>query len=123
MLAAGGDNQNGMTKEQRLEELREKLNSKSKVKVSLDVSKVIIPYFMLLSQNIGSDYATSVLPDQPTGPTSINGASTSFKKIKKGNLLKKRQADEDILTLLENTKKDEDGGVNNGLGTREQKQR
>ena len=39
ILSTEGD-QSGLTKEQRLEELREKLNQKSKLKVSLDIKKV-----------------------------------------------------------------------------------
>ncbi len=38
MLASQSDY--GLTKEQRMDELREKLNFKSKLKVSLDVTKV-----------------------------------------------------------------------------------
>jgi hypothetical protein len=40
MLAA--DNESAMTKEQRMEELREKLSMRNKHKVSLDVAKVRI---------------------------------------------------------------------------------
>jgi len=59
--------------------------------------------------------------DDDTSIIKVNGnsnASTGFKKVKKTNLLKKRQADEDILSLLEKTS-NENGTGSIGLGTRE----
>lgn len=75
---------------------------KNKTKVSLDVSKVITYYHNFsLKQNVGSDYLAA---DQ-------NGKGNQFrqgfKKVKKGNQSKKRQAEDDILSVLEKASKEE----------------
>lgn len=93
------DEANYLTKEQRLEELRDKLNAKSRVKVSLDVNKVnLISRLNNNKQTVGSDYMTM----GDTQSTAENG-KIAFKKVKKNttSLLKKRHADEDIISVLE----------------------
>lgn len=140
LASADNDNVSGLTKKQRMEELREKLSGKSKQKVSLDVSKVSAAtqyqtIYIFLSQNIGSDYATTYnnIPDQLTTVSdgdhpgdNVGGShmTSGFKKIQKkgGSLLKKRQAEEDIVTLLERDERQLDQ-QESGLGTRDQKQR
>eukprot|EP00347_Sterkiella_histriomuscorum_P013842 403363156 len=120
LQSTDNDGVSGMTKEQRLEELREKLSNKYKQKVSLDVTK-----------NIGSDYATVISPDDHSNEsyqsTAVGNGQIlgGFKKFAKPSILKKRQAEQDIVTLLEQESDQRQGGqqIESGLGTREQKQR
>lgn len=65
---------------------------------------------------------TSEMVQGDTSETSNTGVS-KFKKVRKSNLLKKRRAEEDIVSLLENVNKENGDQTTNGLGTREQKQK
>lgn len=99
MLSVDGGND--LSKEQRLEELRDKLSSKNRQKVSLDVPK-----------SIGSDYL------QASDVSMESGIAAVFKKPKRV-LGKKRQAEEDILDVFTKVQS-EDSSQDNGLGTKAQ---
>ena len=104
VLAAADDDEYGginyMTKEEKLQGVRDKLNSKHLQKVSLDVKKVSHTHYNFnhlnfVIQEVGSDYlqADYAEPEQ--------NSKQGFKKVRKGNILKKRNAEEDILEVLE----------------------
>ena len=91
----------GRTKQEALDEIREKLSFRGKTKVSLETQRTVASDYFVAEES-----------------TSLNDVSqVAFKKPKK-LAGKKRAAEDDILHVLE-SRVEED--MNSGLGTREQK--